>query len=124
MNPIAQMIARHPRFDVVDDSTISVVSEIDVEGILERLECTLVNLSRHGARLEIPADLEEGDHFVLEIKSLKCDLLIRERARVQWAEKSISNGHCIVGSKLEGDISWETMGELFLLDAISPNEHD
>jgi len=118
---LAQFIARHPRFDVVNDENLHVLVEIKVGDKIERLESSLVNISRRGVRLHVPADLKEDDHLNLQIRQTNSDLNICRKAQVQWSAQ-IDEGINVVGCRLASDINWEVMGELFLNDMISPEE--
>ena len=111
--PIWNYIARLPRHSAEDNQNY--IMDIIPDGKDNRaiLHVKLINLSRHGAQLEIDGPLDVGESFNVRIRCKESGAELQFPATICWL-RSESEELWTAGCQFEEEIAWEVYGELFL----------
>ena len=108
-------VARQPRHP----STGTVVEfRREPGGRSDTFNAELVNLSREGFQLRLPAALNDDETIVMTITYPDDDVDAMFPAQVRWQAKDPEGGW-LVGCKTSWQIDLETLGQLFLSEILA-----
>lgn len=106
-----------PRYPVADSAGLHV--EVERLGeISQVLQATLVDMSRNGFCLQVPAPLVREEPIVLRLCHQASGMALTVSATVRWHKKQ-NEGTWSIGCLAAEQIAWETLGELFLNGILS-----
>ena len=79
----------------------------------------LVDISRHGICIKAADPLEPDERLLIRLKEAAGGLERSFAARGLWRQQETDDSW-LIGCALEGEVDWETLGELFLQQVIDP----
>jgi hypothetical protein len=79
----------------------------------------LQNLSRNGFQLRLPVPLVIQEHFCLRLYVEDSGLTLTLPGTVQW-QRAVDD-EWLAGCLSDQPLAWESLGELFLSEVISPD---
>ncbi len=113
---LAEIIARNPRFQVIGNLDIGAV--VVRNQIPSKIDGTMVNISRSGARLQLAQKVSEGERFLIQLTHVAPDIKLDLPATICWCKQTDASQYDI-GCRFDREIGWEVMGELFLNNVIA-----
>lgn len=116
-NKFPQFVARDPRHQPTDKAELNIEVRRSV-GEPRSLRAELVDFSRDGFRLRVPAPLIVNEPVEVLIEDRNSPLNLTVSATAQW-QRPESGDTWLTGFKFDRQADWETMGELFLNDILA-----
>jgi len=89
----------------------------------EPVEGALVDVSRHGFRVQIPAAVSPNDALHVCVRDTRSGMDLMLRGTVRWVQEE-DDGTWSAGCLAIEPLSWETLGELFLNGILTPPAED
>lgn len=82
------------------------------------LTARLLDFSRQGAKLELPTSLVLAEPVVLRLRPAQKQMEWEFPANILW-QRAVESGAWLVGCRFSAEVSFETLGELFLNGILS-----
>ena len=108
-----EYIARGPRHEASRTTRFRVEIQRSAAGGSAPVEAQLVDLSRHGVRLQVAVPLTTEESVTVRLCDEPSGIDLTLPATVQWQSPEGDQGWSL-GCLFDRPMEWETLGELFL----------
>jgi hypothetical protein len=112
-----QYTPRRPRYACIAP-TVRVEVEQTVDGLKSLVQAELLDLSRSGYQVKVPAPLNTQSPLNLRICIEASQIGLTLSGTVRW-QRPTEDGTWLAGCESDRPLEWETLGELFLSGVLS-----
>jgi PilZ domain-containing protein len=116
-NKLPQPVVRDPRHQATDTVKLNIEVRRSA-GERRLLGAELIDFSRDGFRLRVPAPLIVNEPVEVLIEDRNTPFSLTISAIAQW-QRPESGDNWLTGFKLDRQADWETLGELFLNEILT-----
>jgi hypothetical protein len=109
---------RGPRFTPASNADVEVEQIVGGQPCL--IQAELRNLSRNGYQLKSNSPVNSQEPLTLKLRIEGSEIEVRLPGSVRW-QRATPDGTWLVGCQTNCAMELETLGELFLSGALSPN---
>ena len=115
---VSKFVVRNPRHLIATGSESSVEIHRAAGRDPENVPGMLVDFSRSGLQVQIDARFDEGEEVTVRLHRPDSEFELLMSGKVRW-QRTTSNGSHSVGCEFDEEVSWESLGELFLNGILS-----
>jgi hypothetical protein len=114
-----RQLPRRPRYEAGGTQKLVAEVERSVDGQPALVHAEVQDLSRNGYQLRLTAPLAIQEHICLRLRIEDSGLALTLPGTVRW--QRAADGAWLVGCLSDRALDWESLGELFLSTALSPD---
>lgn len=115
---VSKFVVRNPRHRIATGTESSVEIRRAAGRDPENVPGKLVDFSRSGLQVQIDAKFDEGEEVIVRLHDPRSEFELLLSGRVRW-QRPAGNGSCSVGCEFDEEVTWESLGELFLNGILS-----